>query len=78
MELLFSVLVDDNSGDHIGEIYKILGLEPRKQHDQYDLIMQLNDKLLQCGAYNTVQFRTGTAHKMYLWTYSQIRQRVFY
>ena len=54
MELLFSVLVDDNSGDHLGEIYKILGLEPRKQHDQYDLIMQLSDKLLQSGVPKTL------------------------
>ena len=54
MELLFSVLVDDNSGDHLGEIYKILGLEPRKQHDQHNLIMQLNDKLLQCGVPKTL------------------------
>ena len=49
MGLLFSVLVDDNTGDHFGDIYEILGLEPKRQHDQHHLITQLNNKLLDCG-----------------------------
>ena len=49
MGLLFSVLVDDNTGDHFGEIYEILGLEPKRQHDQHNLVTQLNNKLIDCG-----------------------------
>ena len=49
MRLLFNVIVDDNAGDYLGDIYQILGLRPKVQHDQYELIQQLHEKLLECG-----------------------------